>query len=40
MASRIRYLDDALAAVMTMEGIWSATAGEIADAFAAQEEPS
>ena len=37
MASRIRYLDEALAAAMKMDGVWSATAGEIADAFAAQE---
>ena len=33
MPHRIRYLDEALAAVLAMDGVWSATAGDIADAF-------
>jgi allantoinase len=33
---RIRYLDEALTRILAHDGIWKATAGEIADAFLAQ----
>ena len=35
MAHRIRYLDEALAQVMSSPGIWHGTAGEVAAAWAA-----
>jgi allantoinase len=36
MAHRIRYLDDALSAVTARQGLWHATAGEIARAYRAE----
>lgn len=34
---RIKYLEQALAAITALEGVWSAPAGEILDAFTAQQ---
>jgi hypothetical protein len=36
-ASRIRYLDEALQRVARRGPVWNATAGEIVDAFLAQQ---
>lgn len=36
-ANRIRYLDEALAAIVREPGVWAATGAEIVDAFVAQE---
>lgn len=36
MSHRIRYLDDALARISARDGVWQASAGEIADAYRKQ----